>query len=48
MSEDKMVRWQHQRNGHEFEQVQELVMNREAWRTTDRGHKKLGMAEKLN
>ena len=48
MTEDEMVGFHHRLNGHEFEQVQELVMNREAWRTTDRGHKKLGMAEKLN
>ena len=31
MTEDKMVGWHHQLNGNEFEQVQELVMNREAW-----------------
>ena len=31
MTEDEMVGWHHQLNGHEFEQVQELVMNREAW-----------------
>ena len=37
MSEDKMVRWQHQRNGHEFEQVQELVIDREAWRAAVHG-----------
>ena len=32
MTEDEMVGWRHQVNGHEFEQVQELVMDREAWR----------------
>ena len=31
MTEDEMVGWHHQLNGHEFEQLQELVMDREAW-----------------
>ena len=30
-TEDEMVAWHHQLNGHEFEQVQKLVMDREAW-----------------
>ena len=30
MTEDKMVWWHHQLDGHEFEQAWELVMNREA------------------
>ena len=29
--QDEMVGWHHQLNGHEFEQLQELVMDREAW-----------------
>ena len=32
MTEDEMVGWHHQFDGHEFEKVQELVMDREAWR----------------
>ena len=32
-----MVEWHHQLNGHEFEQTQELVKDREAWRATVRG-----------
>ena len=32
MTEDEMVGWHHRLNGHEFEKVQELVMDREAWR----------------
>ena len=31
VTEDKMVEWHHQLDGHEFEQLQELVMVREAW-----------------
>ena len=30
MTEDEMVEWHHQLNDHEFEQLQELVMDREA------------------
>ena len=29
--QDEMVGWHHRLNGHEFEQAQELVMDREAW-----------------
>ena len=31
-TEDEMVGWHHWLEGHEFEQLQELVMDREAWR----------------
>ena len=31
MIEDEMVGWHHWVNGHEFEKLQELVMDREAW-----------------
>ena len=32
MTEDEMVRWQHQLNGHEFEyKLWELLMDRKAW-----------------
>ena len=37
MTEDKMVGWHHQFDGHEFEQVPELVMDREAWCTAFHG-----------
>ena len=30
-SEDEMVGWHHQLNGHEFGKLQELVMDREVW-----------------
>ena len=29
MAEDEMVGWHHQLDGHEFEQAQEVVMDRE-------------------
>ena len=32
-----MVGWLHQLNGHEFEQAQEMVKNREAWRAAVHG-----------
>ena len=31
MTEDEMVGWHHQLNGHEFEQLWEVVKDREAW-----------------
>ena len=31
MSEDEMVGWHHQLNGHEFEQFLEIMKDREAW-----------------
>ena len=31
MTEDKMVGWHHQLDGHELEQAPQLVMDREAW-----------------
>ena len=32
MTEDEMVGWHQQFDGHEFEQASGLVMDREAWR----------------
>ena len=37
MTEDKMIGWHHQLDGHEFEQALELVMEREAWPAVDHG-----------
>ena len=37
MTEDEMVGWDHRLNGHEFEQLQELVMDREAWHAAVHG-----------
>ena len=31
MTEDEMVRWHHRLYGHEFDKLQDLVMDREAW-----------------
>ena len=31
MTEDKMVGWHHQLNGHEFEQTHGIVKDRRAW-----------------
>ena len=37
MTEDVMVGWHHQLDGHEFEKLQVLVMDREAWRAAVHG-----------
>ena len=37
MTEDEMAGWHHWLNGHEFEQLQELVTDREAWRAAVHG-----------
>ena len=36
-TEDEMVGWHHRLDGHEFEQAQALVMDREAWQATVHG-----------
>ena len=35
MTEDEMVGWHHQLNGHEFEQAPGVGIDREAWRAAD-------------
>ena len=37
MTEDKMVGWHHQLNGHDFEQTQEDSEGQDAWRATVHG-----------
>ena len=41
MTEDEMVGWCHQLDGHEFEQAPESVMDREAWRAAVHGVAKI-------
>ena len=36
MTEDNMVGWHHRLNGHEFEQLQKMVKDREAWRAPEK------------
>ena len=45
---DEMVGWHHRLNGHEFEQLWELVEEREDWRAQSMGHEQLGMTEWLD
>ena len=37
MTEDEIVGWHHQLDGHEFEQALELVTDQEAWRAAVHG-----------
>ena len=37
LTEDETAGWHHQLDGHEFEQLQELVMDREAWHAVVQG-----------
>ena len=37
MTEDEMTGWHYRLNGHELSELQELVMDREAWRAAIRG-----------
>ena len=46
MTEDEMVGWHHQLNGHDLSELRELVMDREAWRPW--GHRELDTTEQLN
>ena len=37
MTEDEMAGWHHQLNGRDLSELQELVMDREAWRAAIHG-----------
>ena len=37
MTEDEMAGWHYRLNGHEFEELRELVMDREAWHAVIHG-----------
>ena len=41
-TEDEMVVWHHQLNGHEFEHLQELMMDGEAWCAAAMGSQRVG------
>ena len=48
MTEDEMVGWHHQLNGHEFEQAQELVGQGGLACCSPWGHKESDISEGLN
>ena len=37
MTEDEVIGWHYQHDGHELSKLQELVMDREAWRAAFHG-----------
>ena len=47
-TEDEMVGWHHQLDGHEFDKLQEMMQDREAWQLWPTGSKGVGQTEWLS
>ena len=48
MTEDEMVGWHHQLNGHEFEQTLGMEKDSKTWHTAVHGVSQSNMTEQLN